>query len=146
MQSLSPMPEKRQGPFARPLEWQSFFHEGSQFLDLAARGSGNHRKFNAEALYNILAMAVEKHFMALFLFKNYMPEGHTLNDLLTAAAQFIHLDMELVKGLSFMDSLQDICSVHECTRKEPTDEEIKRMIVIARRVKQCVGEELGKNN
>lgn len=142
MQSLSPMPEKTQSPFDKPLEWQKFFKEGSQFLDLAAEGSKNRKKFNSEALYNILAMAIEKHFMALFLYNNYMPEGHTLNDLLSAATKFITVDMELIKGLNFMDSIQDICSVHEFTRKEPSDKEIEKMITIAGRVKKCVRTQL----
>lgn len=142
MLSLQPMSEKTKSPFEKPLEWQKFFNEGSQFLDLAAKGVKNRQKFNGEALYNMLAMAIEKHFMALFLYKNYMPEGHTLNDLLSAATNFITVDMELIKGLAFMDSLQEICSVDEFTKKEPSGEEIEKMIGIARRVKKCVQEQL----
>lgn len=142
MLSLHPMPENMKDPFAKPLEWQKYFREGSQFLDLAAKGAQKREKFDGEALYNILAMAIEKHFMALFLAKKYMPEGHTLQDLLSAATQFVEVDMELIKGLTFMDSMQDICSVDDFTKQEPTDGEIEMMVKIAHRVKNCVEEEL----
>ncbi len=136
------MPETMKDPFEKPLEWQKYFNEGSQFLDLAAKGVKNRKKFNGEALYNILGMAIEKHFMALFLYKNYMPEGHTLNNLLSAATNFISLDMELIKDLAFMDSFQAICSVDDFIIKEPTDEEIEKMIDIAGKVKKCIQEEI----
>ncbi|MBC8318814.1 MAG: hypothetical protein H8E41_12995 [Desulfobulbaceae bacterium] len=142
MLSLQPMSENMKDPFAKPMEWQKYFREGSQFLDLATKGAKNREKFDGEALYNILAMAIEKHFMALFLYKNYMPEGHTLQDLLSAATQFVKVDMELIKGLTFMDSLQDICSVDDFIKKVPTDNEIEVMVKIAHRVKNCVEEEL----
>lgn len=142
MLSLYQMPERVSNVYSSSQEWQNFFKEGSQFLDLAEKGSRNRKKFNAEALYNMLAMAIEKHFMALFLYKNYMPEGHTLQDMLSAATQFIKIDMDLMKGISFMDSMQDICSVDDFTQKEPTDDEIEKMVAIAHRVKVCVAEEV----
>ena len=142
MLSLYQVSERVSNAYPISYEWQNFFDEGSQFLDLAERGAKNRKKFNAEALYNMLAMAIEKHFMALFLYKNYMPEGHTLQDMLTAATRFIHVDGDLLKGITFMDSMQEICSVDEFTKKEPTDDEIARMVEIAYRVKTCVAEEI----
>lgn len=142
MLSLYQMPERVSVAYTNSIEWQKFFEEGSQFLSLATNGVKKPKKFNGEALYNILSMAIEKHFMALFLYKNYMPEGHTLQDLLSAATQFVKIDMELIKGLTFMDSMQDICSVDDFTKKEPTGDEIYMMIKIAHRVKKCVEEEL----
>ncbi len=141
MQSLQVL-DIQGNPLGKPPEWQKYFKEGSQFLDLAAAGVHNRQKFNGEALYNILAMAIEKHFMALFLYKNYMPEGHTLKDLLAAAANYIVIDLELIKGLDFMDSLQEICSVDEFALCEPTPAELERMIDIAYGVKKCVLTEL----
>lgn len=136
------MLDSQGNPLGKPPEWQNYYKEGSQFLDLAAAGVHNRQKFNGEALYNILAMAIEKHFMALFLYKKYMPEGHTLKDLLNAAANFIVIDLELVKGLDFMDSLQEICSVDEFTICEPTPEELARLVEIAWGIKKCVLQEL----
>ena len=141
MQSLQAL-DSQGNPLVKPPEWQHYYKEGSQFLDLAAAGLHNRQKFNGEALYNIIAMAIEKHFMALLLSKNSMPEGHTLKDLLAAAAHFITVDMELIKGLDFMDSLQEICSVDEFTIREPTQEELTRMVEIAWSVKKSVLQEL----
>ena len=139
MLSLYQIPERISTTYNQESEWQNFFKEGSQFLSLAEKGAKNRKKFNAEALYNLLAMAIEKHFMALFLYHNYMPEGHTLQDMLSAATQFIRVDMELIKGIAFMDSMQEICSVDDFTKKAPTDDEIERMVEIAYQVKECVG-------
>ena len=141
MQSLQVL-DSQGNPLGKPPEWQTYYKEGSQFLDLAAAGIHNRKKFNGEALYNILAMAIEKHFMALFLYKNYMPEGHTIKDLLTAASNYIVIDLELVKGLDFMDSIQNICNIHEFHKKEPTPGELEKMVTIAQGVKNCVYQEL----
>ena len=142
MPSIFQLHEKVSGAPGQQREWKKFFKEGNQFLDLAGKGVHNRQKFNAETLYNLLAMAIEKHFMALFLYHNYMPEGHTLQDMLSAATQFITVDISLIKGISFMDSMQEICAVNDFTKKEPTDEELERMVGIANQVKKYVEEEI----
>ncbi len=134
--------DSKGNPLGELAEWHKYYQEGSQFLDLAAAGQHNREKFNGEALYNIIAMGIEKHFMALFLYKNYMPEGHTLKDLLAAAANFVVIDLKILKGLDFMDSIQEICSVEDFTIPDPTKDELADMIETARGVQKCVQKEL----
>lgn len=128
--------------FNKPLEWQKFLKEGRQFLSLAERGARRPEKFNTETLYNVLAMSVEKNFMAFFLSRNVLPEGHTLQDMLSAAAALTPLGARLVDGLLFMDGFQEICSVDGFTRKLPTEAEITRMVDIAMDLQNHIEKEL----
>jgi len=142
MPSLSTLPEIPENPFARPLEWQLYFRQGDQFLALAEKGIHKRQKFSAETLYNVVAMAIEKHLMALFLNKNNLPEGHTMTNLLSYAEKYLTIDDEIFRTMAYMDSLQEICSLDSFSRKEPTGDELAKMIKIAVRIQHKVREKL----
>lgn len=130
--------EKPPPPFTAPLEWRQFFREGDQFLHLAAKGLDRPEKFSAETLYNLTAMAMEKHLMALFLANNSLPEGHTLTGLLAHGEKFLPIDREMLVTLAAMDAIQEICSLDAGQRREPTVAELAGMIGVAGRIRDRV--------
>lgn len=142
MQSLSVLPEIQENPFAKPLEWRKYFSEGDQFLHLAEKGIHNPQKFSPETLYNVVAMGIEKHLMALFLYKNNLPEGHTLTSLLSYGEKYLAIDGDIFRTLAYMDSLQEICSLDDIHRKTPTAAELAMMIKVAVRIQQKVQAEV----
>ncbi|MFH1217878.1 MAG: hypothetical protein V1706_15400 [Pseudomonadota bacterium] len=142
MQSLSALPEIQENPFARPLEWRKYFSEGDQFLALAGKGIHNLEKFSPETLYNVVAMGIEKHLMALFLYNNNLPEGHTLTNLLSYGEKYLTIDGDILRTLAFMDSLQEICSLDDTHRRTPTLAELEMMVKVAVRIQQKVQESL----
>ena len=135
-------PEPAGSPRTILPEWREYFGQGDQFLALAAKGVDRLDKFNGEALYNLLAMAMEKHFMALFLQRGRLPEGHTLHELIQAADGLIRVDLRLLEEISVMDSFQEICSNDEFVKKTPSTVELKRFIDCARRLRTCIHEQL----
>lgn len=138
------MHEKPPPPFAFPLEWRQFFREGDQFLALAAKGLDRPEKFSAETLYNLTAMAMEKHLMALFLANNSLPEGHTLTGMLAHGERFLAIDGEMLATLAAMDAIQEICSLDAGQRREPNAMELAGMIGVAGRIRDQVENALSR--
>lgn len=99
-------------------------------------------KFSAETLYNLAAMAIEKHLMALFFFHNNLPEGHTLSGLLSHGARFLALEEEEIGLLARMDALQEICALDGGRRSQPKNEELLALIAVAGRLRDQIEKQL----
>lgn len=103
-------------------DWQVNLEEGSRYLAIISRPSGA-SKFSASTRYNIAAMALEKYVMALCMARDYLPENHTLSDLLHAAGRFVPISETLLGTLVKQEEVQLLCSVDEYRRSEPSESE-----------------------
>ena len=117
--------------------WQEFLKEGNQFLATAENAFAKGRQaFTAEVLYNLVAMAIEKHIMALLMKSGNLPYNHTMHDLVDAMEEFLPGCLkdfgEELKGL---DSFQEICDTESFTIISPTKDEVRRMLEMAGEVK-----------
>jgi hypothetical protein len=66
-------------------EWRTFIDDGDRYLKAAAGGAARRPEvFTPEILYNLSAMAIEKHAMGYLMVHRRMPENHTLRDLMDA--------------------------------------------------------------
>lgn len=122
---------------SRPISgWQEFLKEGNQFLSTARNAYANKRKaFTAEILYNLVAMAIEKHIMALLMKSGNLPYNHTMYDLVESMDEFLP---ETLKGLGdklkALDAFQEICDKESYTIIHPSMSEVARMIDLAKEV------------
>ncbi len=89
--------------------WDSFYKEGIAYCDRAMVGDKN--GYTAELLHGIVSMAAEKLLMALLLYHNRMPEGHTFIDLVSAAAGICDIDESLKSDLFLIDEMIPLCSL-----------------------------------
>jgi hypothetical protein len=89
---------------------------------------GKKRVFNAEIVYNVLCMAVEKYFMAFFVFKKTMPDNHTMKDLVESAERISPVSALLKSNMLFLDGFQNICAISAYKRIVPGREDMDRII------------------
>jgi hypothetical protein len=112
-----------------------FWKEGEAYHRTAIGAQRRRQVFNAEIIYNLLAMAIEKYFMAFFEANHVMPDNHTFTDLINSANRLRPLDAVLVADLKSLEILQDICPLYQDTqRRSPTEEQLNRMYDVIERV------------
>ncbi|WP_373498793.1 hypothetical protein [Desulfococcus sp.] len=100
--------------------WQIFIDEGDRYLKTAMNGSRRRpRVFTPEILYNLIAMAIEKHAMGYLMYHHQLPDNHTLRDLMDALRKVGDLNEDLYGRVVDMDRFQEICSVFQYRRDIP---------------------------
>lgn len=108
--------------------WVVFYRDGCAF-ERTARGAVHRAHvFTPEILQNLVAMAIEKYFMAICLKRGQLPYNHTMADLLEAMKDKIVIPDETQKTLLYMDQLQQICSVELFHIEKPRAEDVSRFI------------------
>ncbi|MGE4489595.1 MAG: hypothetical protein AB7E95_08635 [Kiritimatiellales bacterium] len=117
--------------------WNEFMGEGDAYLKTACGGRKRPAVFTPEILYNLLAMAIEKHVMAVLMFNNSLADNHTFTDLIESARTICPLDEELAQKLIKYESYQEICPVFDGYNRDPfPPEEIPGMTDAAEQVQQ----------
>ncbi len=112
-----------------------FMEEGDAYLKTARGGQKRPGVFTPEILYNLLAMAIEKHIMAALIFKGTLADNHTFSDMIHSAKELCPLDDALIEKLIALESYQEICPVFEgYNRKEFPSEEVSVMVAAAEEV------------
>ncbi len=118
--------------------WEGFLKEGGQFLDTAANAYAGRRKvFTTVILYNLVAMAIEKLFMALLMKSGNLPYNHTMVDLVAAVEEYRpgFLTPILADRLKAMDRYQEICDLDKFRMASPTMAETGAMLDLAAEVR-----------
>lgn len=134
-------------PTMQPIQlkyWQEFAKDGDGYLCTALKAAAKRREvFTPEILYNLAAMAIEKHFMALLMFHGDLADNHTMADLIHSVERHLTLEQNLKERLIFLDAFQEICDQDNIRRRPPNETELKAILATAREVRDFVGERLG---
>lgn len=118
-------------------KWSEFMTEGDAYLKTARGGQKRPGVFTPEILYNLLAMAIEKHIMAALIFKGTLADNHTFTDMIHSARELCPLDDELIEKLIELESYQEICPVFDgYNRKEFPPAKVPVMVAAAEQVQQ----------
>ena len=123
-------------------EWKKYFDDGDSYLKTATKGRQNQTKFNPIMIYNITTMAIEKFFMAFFLYNHKMPTNHTMQDLADSIKEFIPMESSLYDDLVRLDTYLDICSLGAFNAKELTNTELDFGLAVAQRAKGFIEKQL----
>ena len=107
--------------------WQVFYEDGEKFLK-AVVNPGKKRVFIPDIIYNITCMAIEKFFMAFFMYRGTMPDNHTMRDLIQSAERIAPVSAELKENMMFLDKFQDICVLSKYSRKTPGKDDMERIL------------------
>ncbi|MEW6501547.1 MAG: hypothetical protein AB1456_08660, partial [Thermodesulfobacteriota bacterium] len=110
-------------------DWRSFNKEGDDYLKTALRAATKRREvFTAEILYNLAAMAIEKHIMALLMFHGDLADNHTMRDLVHSLERHLSLEPGLREPLLFLDTFQDICDLESYRHTPPGEAELAQIL------------------
>ncbi len=116
-------------------KWAEFMADGDAYLKTARGGQKRPGVFTPEILYNLLAMAIEKHIMAALIFKGTLADNHTFTDMIHSARELCPLGDALIEKLIALESYQEICPVFDgYNRKEFPTEEVSGMVAAAEEV------------
>jgi len=124
-------------------DWKAFYKEGTQYHRTAQGSVRRPEVFTPEIIENLAAMSIEKYFMAIFMHRGILPKNHTLLDLMEEASLCFPLDPVLVESLTYMDSLQRICSLFECEITQPLPTDVPRFLEAIDLVAHLASQELG---
>jgi HEPN domain-containing protein len=120
-------------------DWRSFNKEGDDYLKTALRAATKRREvFTAEILYNLAAMAIEKHIMALLMFHGDLADNHTMRDLVHSLERHLSLEPGLRERLLFLDTFQDICDLESYRHTPPGEAELAQILRTAEEVQGFV--------
>lgn len=124
--------------------WETFLREGQGYLRTAVNAHQKQKRvFTAEILYNMVAMAIEKFFMAALMRHGTMPMNHTMVDMMIAMEQtFPHAVTEIREAVIALDTYQQICDPWTYTMDPPEMAEIPSMLQLAEQIHVLVANEL----
>jgi hypothetical protein len=97
------------------MNWDEFLKEGNNYY-LKGRNWSINKKFNNDLIYNLILISIEKNIMAICMKNNYLPENHTITDLICAVKKIISLDEQLEKNLLEIEKYQFICTMIDYNR------------------------------
>ena len=113
-------------------KWSEFMNEGDAYLKTATGGAKRPKIFSPEILYNLLAMAIEKHVMAALIFKGTLADNHTFTDLIISAERVCPLSESVIATLKDLEVYQNICPVFDGYNRDPFPvEKVEGMIDVA---------------
>jgi len=118
--------------------WKEFWERGESYLRVAEKGLQRPDRFNAAALYNIVALAIEGLFMGRFMAAGTLPRNHTLLDLVEEEREIGSLPDDVAERLIAMDAFQNLCSLAAYERKEPTRDDIVSFVALANQVRDIL--------
>ena len=112
--------------------------EANDYYKLSVGGLKRKNIFTNEILYNTISISIEKYIMSFFVFRNQLPQCHTLLNMINEMKKLVHIDDDLVKQMHYFDNMQQICSLTSYTKKYIADEDISNMISLLNEVKKIV--------
>lgn len=115
--------------------WIDFLKEGNNCF-LKAKRWAEIGKFSNDLIYNLVLMSIEKNFMALCLKNNYLPENHTISDLISAVNKVSVLENDLEKRLLEIEKYQKICTINDYIRKTDQIENIEFVVRVGNEVNE----------
>lgn len=118
-------------------KWSEYMTEGDAYLKTATGGAKRPGIFTPEILYNVLAMAIEKHIMAALVFKGTLADNHTFSDLIDSAKEICPLSDSIAARLLDLEVYQNICPVFDGYNRDPFPvEQVQGMIDVAAQIQQ----------
>ena len=121
--------------------YQEFWKEGVQYLKVSKGGLKRPEVFTTDILYNLLALSIEKYFMAALVCHGDLADNHTFSDLIDSAKRVRPVDSDLAARLIEAEGYQNICPAFDgYMRKDIPLEEIEKMVIVAEDVEAWADE------
>ena len=98
--------------------WPEWIESGDKYLGASGTREKSCR-FAGSLRYNIIALAFESYAMAMLDYKSYLPENHTISDLVDALEHYLGLEKVFAGRLVSYEHFQRICSFIDYERVEP---------------------------
>ena len=119
--------------------WQSYWEQGGSYYRTACGGYKRPEKFNPDALFNLVAMSIEKMSMAMLLKVSAMPEGHTFLDLAKSLDKVAPLPNDLKDNLIRLDDFQaGFCSLVSEPARTIALDDIPPMLQVCNRLQSYI--------
>ena len=107
--------------------WKEMMVEGRKYLTTVSKAAGS-KKFTPVLLYNLSTIALEKYVMATCMINNYLPENHTLTDLIYAVQRFVPIDTALQNSILQYENVQQLCSMEDYQRHDISPEDLEKFM------------------
>lgn len=109
--------------------WREYIKEGEQYLRCAVNAAEKRRGgFTPVILYNLIGMAIEKFLKGFLMHHGALAENHTKIDILNSVEKITGPQPEMRENFRYLDSFQEICDIDAYNTREPTMDEIPRII------------------
>jgi len=109
--------------------WRQYIREGEQYLKCAVKANEKRREvFTPVILYNLIGMAIEKFLMGFLMHNGALAENHTMIDILRSVEKITGAQPQMAEDFCYLDSFQEICDIDAYNRREPTRDEIPRIL------------------
>lgn len=102
-------------------DWKTWLENGEKYYR-AACPEGKESRFLPDLQYNLLSMSLEGYVMAIADFHNSLPYNHTYTDLMENLETLVPLDPDLKARILKHESIQDICSIEDYRRSNPSED------------------------
>lgn len=124
------------------VKWDKYIDAANGYHKAAA-GAFKKGKLGSQVVFNLLSMSVENYFTALCLSIGEMPEQSLIADIQKQVGKKVEMPANFREEVRFMTSFMNFCSLEILEMKNPTCDELKRMLGFADELKLFCEKELG---
>lgn len=121
--------------------WEKYYKEANSYSK-AAFGAFNKGKFGSQVIYNLLSMAIENYLTALIVSCGELPEHEGISYMLRQVGKNIEIPEAFFPEARFLNSFMNFCSLEVFEPKDPTNDELGRMLIFTKELKQFCEEKL----
>lgn len=107
-----------------------------------ATGAFNKKVFGNQVVYNLLSMAIENYLTALCISTGEMPEHSGIVEILKQVDGEIEIPASFHTEAGFVNSFMNLCSLDVLEMKDPSDEDLKRMLNFSEELKCFCSKEM----
>ena len=116
-------------------EWSGYFNEGVSYYNATVGGIKKGRKFGNVVYYNMIGMALESFLTAAITKDGFLPEHSSVSSMLRELKKKYDVPEEFTTESRFFNRFMNMCSLEVMEMKEPTDEDIQRLVDFTANVK-----------
>jgi len=116
-------------------EWSGYLNEGVSYYNATVGGIKKGRKFGNVVYYNMIGMALESFLTAAITKDGFLPEHSSVSSMLRELKKKYDVPEEFTTESRFFNRFMNMCSLEVMEMKEPTDEDIQRLVDFTANVK-----------
>lgn len=114
--------------------WDKYIAEADSYFRVA-NGAYKKEKFGEQVIYNMVSMSVENYLTALCFGIGDIPEHSEISAMLKQIEPKIDIPVSFFEEADFINSFMNLCSLEVLETKDPSRNDLKRMLDFAEELK-----------
>lgn len=108
-------------------KWDQYKNEADSYYRVA-NGAFTKEKFGEQVIYNMISMSIENYLTALCFGIDEIPEHSEIAAMICQISKKMELPDSFTEEARFINSFMNLCSLEVLETKDPSRDDLKRML------------------